>query len=90
LVNQEKIGIIDQEILSCSPTVKEKITFGNSPGFQTHLDEFGLKFCIIGNDPENKRKESSCFPESFALLPNLTPSPTYVQSRDVLGIEDYR
>ena len=25
LVNQEKIGIIDQKILSYSPTVKEKI-----------------------------------------------------------------
>jgi len=27
LVNQEKMGIIDQEILACSPTVKEKIAF---------------------------------------------------------------
>jgi len=35
LVNQEKIGIIDQEILSYLPTVKEKIAFGNSPRFQS-------------------------------------------------------
>jgi len=32
-VNQEKIGIIDQEILSCSPTVKEKI----APVFKPNL-----------------------------------------------------
>jgi hypothetical protein len=32
-VNQEKIGIIDQEILSYSPTVKQKIAFGNILGF---------------------------------------------------------
>ena len=75
LVNREKMGIIDQEILSCSPTVKEKIAFGNSPGFQTQLDEFGSKGCILGDDPANNRKESSSLPESFALLPNLTPSP---------------
>jgi len=34
LVNQGKIGIIDQEILSYSPAVKGKIVFGNSLRFQ--------------------------------------------------------
>jgi len=34
LVNQEKIGIIDQKILSCPSTVKGKIVFGNSLRFQ--------------------------------------------------------
>ena len=32
VVSQEKIRIIDQKILSNSPTVKEKIAFGNSLG----------------------------------------------------------
>jgi hypothetical protein len=68
-VNQEKIGIIDKDILACSPTVKEKIAFGNSPGFQTHLDEFGLKCCLLGDDPENKRKESSFFRKVFLSCP---------------------
>jgi hypothetical protein len=36
------------------------------------------------------RKYSVCFREKFAFLPNLTLTPTTVESRDVLGIEDYR
>jgi hypothetical protein len=39
LVNQKKIGIIDQEILSCSPTVKEKIAFGNCTAFQVQIGD---------------------------------------------------
>jgi hypothetical protein len=37
LVNQEKIEITDQKILSYSPTVKEKIAFGNSLGFRAQI-----------------------------------------------------
>jgi hypothetical protein len=52
LVKQEKIGIIDQKILSYSTRVKEEIVFGNSSGFQTPLEEFGLKFCRLGGSSE--------------------------------------
>jgi hypothetical protein len=34
LINQEKIGIFDQKILSYSATVKKKIAFGNRIGFR--------------------------------------------------------
>jgi hypothetical protein len=37
-VNHEKMGIIDQEILSYSPTVKEKMAFGNGLRFQAQIE----------------------------------------------------
>jgi hypothetical protein len=37
LLNQEKIRIIDQEILSCSPTVKEKIVFAFGNGLRSQI-----------------------------------------------------
>jgi hypothetical protein len=44
LVNQIKIGIIDQKILSCSTTVKGKIALGNSPAFHAQIDDLRLKW----------------------------------------------
>jgi len=35
------------------------------------------------------RKESSFFPEIFALLPDSTASPTTVQRRGAQEVEDY-
>jgi hypothetical protein len=44
LVNQKKIGIINQKILSYSPTVKEKFAFGNGLRFQIQIED--LDFCL--------------------------------------------
>ena len=52
LVNQEKIGIIDQKILSFPPAVKGKIAFGNSLGFQVQIEDLRLKWCIPKKKPK--------------------------------------
>jgi len=53
LFNQDKIGIIDEEILSCSPIVKEKIAFRNSLGFQAQIEDLQLNCCIPKENPKN-------------------------------------
>jgi len=58
LVNQEKIGIIHQKILSCSPTVKWKIAAGNSFGFQAQIEDLYFKYCILGGTSEKKTSGS--------------------------------
>jgi hypothetical protein len=66
LVNQEKIGIIDQEILSCSPTVKEKIAFENGLRFQIQIEALHLKSWILRENPKNKTSGGTpCFPLKF-------------------------
>jgi hypothetical protein len=47
LVNQVKIAIIDQKMLSYSPTVKEKIASGNGLGFQIQFEDLHLECCIL-------------------------------------------
>jgi hypothetical protein len=74
LVKQKKIGIIDQKILSYSPTVKEKIAFGNSLGFQSEIEDLPLKWCILGRNSKNNVTGSTpCFPLKFPA-----PSDTYL------------
>jgi hypothetical protein len=45
--------VIDPKILSYTPTVKEKFGFRNSLSFQTQIDDFRLKCCILGEKPKN-------------------------------------
>jgi hypothetical protein len=59
VVYQEKIGIIDQKILSYSPTVKGEIGFENSPGFQAQIDDLPLKYCILKENAKNNISGSS-------------------------------
>ena len=59
LVNHEKIGIIDQKILSFSPTVKEKIVFGNDLRFQIQIEDLHLKSCTLRKNSKNKTSGST-------------------------------
>jgi hypothetical protein len=59
LVNQERIGIIDQMILSCSPTVKKKIAFENGLRFQIQIEDLHLKSCTPRENYKNKTSGST-------------------------------
>ena len=65
LVDQETVGIIDQKILSYSPTVKEKNSFGNGPPFRIQIDDLHWKYCILR---ENSKKRGF----SKELIHNFT------------------
>jgi len=60
LVNQEKAGIIDPKILSYPTTVKGKIGFRNSLGFQAQIDDLRLKYCIVGGNLKIKSSGRKC------------------------------
>jgi hypothetical protein len=71
LVKQKKIGIIDQKILSYSPTVKEKIAFENGLRFQIQIEALHLKSCILRENSKNKSSGSTpCFPRKFPAMSN--------------------
>jgi len=72
LVNEEKIGIIDQKILSYTPPVKEKFAFGNGLRFQAQIEDLCLK---CGIPKENRKNNIS---GSNASLPSL-----HIVSREV-------
>ena len=59
LVNQKKRGIIDQKILSSPLTVKGKIGFRNSLGFQAEIDDLRLKYRIVGGNLKIRSTERS-------------------------------
>ena len=59
LINQEKIGIIDRKLLSYSPSVKEKIAFGNSLDSLAQFEDLRLKYCILMENAKNSTSGSN-------------------------------
>jgi hypothetical protein len=77
LVNEEKIGIIDQKILSYSPPVKEKFAFGNGLRFQAQIEDLCLKCGIPKENRKNNISGSQWRPVEYSVpLSKLRILPT--------------
>jgi len=51
------LGITGPKILSYSPTVKEKIAFGNNFVFKGQIDDFPLNIAFFGKTPKTGVQE---------------------------------
>jgi hypothetical protein len=79
-----------QKILLSLWAVKRKIGCGNSLGFQAQINDFRLKWCILGKNPKNKiTGRTGCLCRgNLPLPPDLTLMPSQYRESEK-RVENY-